>query len=241
MAINSLAGTNGSLPFGPSAATGQTAPPMSKAKAADAKAAAAAGDANGALGPTSSAADQSNRFLKMLVAQMSNQDPLNPMDSAQVTSQMAQISTVEGVQTLNKTVGGLGTQFTQGNITPTGNPMDLAINGNGFFQTQDASNQIEYTRNGQFKVSADGNIVNDQNNKLLGFAADDQGNIMAGAAVPLQLPTGGINPKATTTSTIEFNLDARESVTKPTTGPTMAPRRPMPIDQPTPVDRRKVS
>ena len=76
-----------------------------------------AGAATGAdasnLGGTTSAEDQSNRFLKLLVAQMSNQDPLNPMDSAQVTSQMAQISTVEGVQTLNKTVGGLGTQFTQ--------------------------------------------------------------------------------------------------------------------------------
>jgi flagellar basal-body rod modification protein FlgD len=65
------------------------------------------------VGPNSSAADQSDRFLKLLVAQMSNQDPLNPMDSAQVTSQMAQISTVEGVQTLNKTVGGLNAQFTQ--------------------------------------------------------------------------------------------------------------------------------
>ena len=88
-----------------------------KAKAAAAAGAssgtAAAGDANKALGPTSSAADQSNRFLKLLVAQMSNQDPLNPMDSAQVTSQMAQISTVEGVQTLNKTVSGLNGQFAQ--------------------------------------------------------------------------------------------------------------------------------
>src|SRR6195952_1227348 len=66
-----------------------------------------------ALGQSPSADDQSNRFLKLLVAQMSNQDPLNPMDSAQVTSQMAQISTVQGVQTLNKTVSGLDTQFTQ--------------------------------------------------------------------------------------------------------------------------------
>jgi flagellar basal-body rod modification protein FlgD len=111
MSISSLAGTNGALPFGPSAAAGM--PPMPKAKAGANAANAAGGDPNAALGPTSSAADQSNRFLKLLVAQMSNQDPLNPMDSAQVTSQMAQISTVEGVQTLNKTVGGLGTQFTQ--------------------------------------------------------------------------------------------------------------------------------
>jgi flagellar basal-body rod modification protein FlgD len=62
----------------------------------------------------SSAADLSNRFLTLLVAQMSNQDPLNPMDSSQVTSQMAQISTVEGVQQLNTTLGGLSTQFAAG-------------------------------------------------------------------------------------------------------------------------------
>ncbi|XHS76706.1 flagellar hook assembly protein FlgD [Burkholderiaceae bacterium UC74_6] len=52
-------------------------------------------------------------FLKMLVAQMQNQDPLNPMDNAQVTSQMAQIQTVSGLSTLNDSIGGLSTQFTQ--------------------------------------------------------------------------------------------------------------------------------
>ena len=112
-------------------------------------------------------------------------------------------------------------QFNQGNITPTGNPLDLAINGNGFFQTQDPSNQVQYTRNGQFKVSNTGNIVNDQGNKLLGYPADAQGNIVQGAAQPLQLPTGGIDPQQTTKSTMEFNLDARAAVTTPTTGPTI--------------------
>ncbi len=42
-----------------------------------------------------------DRFLKLLVAQMQNQDPLNPLDNAQVTSQMAQISTVSGIEKLN--------------------------------------------------------------------------------------------------------------------------------------------
>ena len=103
-ALNNLGG------FGASAATNAGAGAKSAAKAG--KAAAAGADASN-LGVTQSAEDQSNRFLKLLVAQMSNQDPLNPMDSAQVTSQMAQISTVQGVQTLNKTVSGLDTQFTQ--------------------------------------------------------------------------------------------------------------------------------
>jgi flagellar basal-body rod modification protein FlgD len=106
---NSNPGLNALNGFGASAATNAGA----GAKAAKAgKAAASGADASG-LGGTTSAEDQSNRFLKLLVAQMSNQDPLNPMDSAQVTSQMAQISTVQGVQTLNKTVSGLDSQFTQ--------------------------------------------------------------------------------------------------------------------------------
>ena len=55
----------------------------------------------------------SDRFLKLLVAQMQNQDPLNPMDNAQVTSQMAQINTVTGIDKLNATVQGLSSQFIQ--------------------------------------------------------------------------------------------------------------------------------
>src|SRR5512146_2828255 len=54
-----------------------------------------------------------DRFLKLLVAQMQNQDPLSPMDNAQVTSQMAQINTVTGIQQLNQTVQGLNAQFVQ--------------------------------------------------------------------------------------------------------------------------------
>ena len=52
-----------------------------------------------------------DRFLTLLVAQMQNQDPLNPMDNAQMTSQLAQINTVQGINTLNDTVKSLGSQF----------------------------------------------------------------------------------------------------------------------------------
>ena len=48
-----------------------------------------------------------NRFLKLLTAQLKNQDPLNPMDNAQMTSQMAQISTVDGIERLNATLQSL--------------------------------------------------------------------------------------------------------------------------------------
>jgi flagellar basal-body rod modification protein FlgD len=62
----------------------------------------AAGTAGNAL--ADSAKETHDRFLRLLVAQMNNQDPLNPLDNAQVTSQMAQINTVSGINTLNATV-----------------------------------------------------------------------------------------------------------------------------------------
>jgi flagellar basal-body rod modification protein FlgD len=60
---------------------------------------------------TSAAASQ-DRFLTLLVAQLKNQDPMNPMDNAQMTSQMAQINTVSGIQQVNDTLKGMASQFT---------------------------------------------------------------------------------------------------------------------------------
>lgn len=62
---------------------------------------------------TANEAGSADRFLKLLVAQMQNQDPLSPMDNAQVTSQMAQIQSVTGIEKLNTTVQGLSGQFMQ--------------------------------------------------------------------------------------------------------------------------------
>ncbi len=60
---------------------------------------------------TNSANEAQDRFLKLLVAQLNNQDPMNPLDNAQMTSQIAQINTVTGIQQLNETVKGLAGQF----------------------------------------------------------------------------------------------------------------------------------
>lgn len=62
---------------------------------------------SGTAKTASSAAGTQDRFLKLLVTQMKNQDPLNPMDNAQVTSQMAQLSTVTGIDKLNVTLQAL--------------------------------------------------------------------------------------------------------------------------------------
>ncbi|WP_439893105.1 flagellar hook assembly protein FlgD (plasmid) [Ralstonia sp. 25C] len=57
-----------------------------------------------------SGTDLQNTFMQLLVAQLKNQDPLNPMDNSQMTSQLAQINTVNGIQQLNTTMTNMATQ-----------------------------------------------------------------------------------------------------------------------------------
>jgi flagellar hook protein FlgE len=109
--------------------------------------------------------------------------------------------------------------FTQGNITTTTNPMDLAINGAGFFQLTDGKSPTSYSRNGQFKVDRDGFVVSDGGLRLMGYAADALGNVQPGQAVPLQLPTAGVAPKPTTKIQLEMNLDSRGGITRPAAAP----------------------
>lgn len=70
-----------------------------------------AGTATAKTDNTNDASASQDRFLKLLVAQLNNQDPMNPLDNAQMTSQIAQINTVTGIQQLNETVKGLASQF----------------------------------------------------------------------------------------------------------------------------------
>ena len=70
-------------------------------------ASAASAAANAAADPAAA----QDRFLKLLVAQLNNQDPMNPLDNAQMTSQIAQINTVTGIQQLNDTVNKFASQL----------------------------------------------------------------------------------------------------------------------------------
>lgn len=90
---------------------------------------------------TTSTADQlGDRFLTMLVTQMQNQDPLNPMDNAEITSQLAQINTVKGIDSLNTTMQKLLTSYSDAlsmqssslvgkNVLAAGNSLPLGDNG----------------------------------------------------------------------------------------------------------------
>ena len=91
----------------------------------------------------------------------------------------------------------LAQQFTQGDVTTTGNALDIAISGGGFYRMAD-NGSITYTRNGQFKLDRNGYIVNAQGMQLTGYPADATGAINAGVPQPLQLETADVAPQAST-------------------------------------------
>ena len=112
-----------------------------------------------------------------------------------------------GVSTAN-----VSQQFVQGNITPTNNPLDIAINGDGFFRmVSGTDNQTPmYGRNGQFQLDKNGFIINPSENGavLTGLPA----GVVGGDPVPIQINTASLPGTQTTTASTELNLDSRDAV-----------------------------
>lgn len=123
-------------------------------------------------------------------------------------------------------------QFSQGNISNSNNPLDIAINGNGFFRLQKSATDqtITYTRNGQYHLDDEGYIVNALNNNLTGYPIVN-GVTDRAQLVPIQLDTSGVIPRATGASTsqpgvvVQINLDDQEekALNASTTGNTLSP------------------
>jgi flagellar basal-body rod modification protein FlgD len=74
--------------------------------------AAAAGKAGG-----TTAKEQGDKFLTLLIAQMKSQDPMNPMDNGQMTAQLAALETVSGIEKLNASVSGLSSSLLSGQVS----------------------------------------------------------------------------------------------------------------------------
>jgi len=114
-------------------------------------------------------------------------------------------------------VSAVSQEFSQGNISVTGNTLDLAINGDGFFPLipynatgQDKDKPSLYSRSGIFKLDQDGYVVNNNGEKLYGINYDLSGGQTLG---PLRIDTSTSNaPAQTTTIGMQFNLDARAVV-----------------------------
>lgn len=108
-------------------------------------------------------------------------------------------------------VANVAQQFTQGNLSITGNSLDVAINGNGFFTLTLPDGTPAYTRAGNFKLDKVGNMVTNDNAKVMGYPVDPTTGLRTGTdPIPMVFPTAEPIPaKQTTKITAAFNLDAR--------------------------------
>lgn len=106
-------------------------------------------------------------------------------------------------------------EFRQGNVTNTNNPLDLAISGNGFFKVKDSDGAEYLTRNGQFGLDRNNNVVTASGKNLLAFPLDPDTGTVLDTAQELNIPTDPIPPKSTDVATFRVNLDSRSEVPDP--------------------------
>ena len=112
-------------------------------------------------------------------------------------------------------------QFSQGNISTTGNSLDVAVNGGGFFQLTQPDGSMAYTRDGSFKLDKDGYIKTNTGANVMGYPTDKTGQPTSASIQKLQLPTSApIAANATTNIMAEFNLDSRAPVAASVVPPT---------------------
>ena len=131
-----------------------------------------------------SASGMEDRFLTLLVTQMQNQDPLNPMQNAELTSQLAQINTVKGVATLNATLEKLLGSYSDAlsmqsaslvgkNVLAAGNKLPLGANGAiGGVNLSGAADQVTITISNAQGVKVDEVALGAQKAGIVDFVWD---------------------------------------------------------------------
>ena len=102
-------------------------------------------------------------------------------------------------------------RFTQGNVTASNNPLDIAVNGGGFFRMS-TNGAVSYSRNGQFQLDKSGYIINAGNARLTGYVADSRGILSTGAPAEINIRSSDLPPQLTTTVEAMLNLDSRKDV-----------------------------
>jgi flagellar basal-body rod modification protein FlgD len=147
--------------------------------------------------------EASDRFLKLLVTQMQNQDPLNPMDNAQVTSQMAQINTVTGIEKLNTTVAGLNSSMASAQLMQSVNLVGRTV----LLEGNKLAVNDKRVATGGVELTADASNVKVEILSSSGATLDtiDLGAAKAGQhgfewTVPENTATSGLQFKVTATS-----------------------------------------
>lgn len=143
---------------------------------------------------------------------------------AQFADVFAQSSGGTGVEVgIGTRVLAVAKQFSQGQVTPTNNPLDVAINGEGFFKLNN-NGQYSFTRNGQFHLDKDGYLNSNTDTKVRGYvnSLEDANGAITGfeGESDIQINFSPIPAVPTDEVRIGLNLDERSSipsVTFPTT------------------------
>ncbi|MFU0886869.1 flagellar hook protein FlgE [Kluyvera sichuanensis] len=119
-------------------------------------------------------------------------------------------------------VAGITQDFTDGTTTSTGRALDVAISQNGFFRLVDTNGAVYYSRNGQFSLDENRNLVNSQGLNLTGYpASGTPPTIQQGAnPVALSIPNTLMSAKASTTGTMQMNLNSTDAAITTTFDPT---------------------
>lgn len=123
-------------------------------------------------------------------------------------------------------VAGITQDFTDGTTTNTGRGLDVAISQNGFFRMVDSNGSVFYSRNGQFKLDENRNIVNMQGLQLTGYpATGTPPTVQQGAnPAPITIPNTLMAAKSTTTASMQVNLNSTDKL------PTKTPFNPSDAD-----------
>ncbi len=120
-------------------------------------------------------------------------------------SALANTATTTGQIGIGVQVQQIAQQFIQGNIQTTSNPLDVAINGNGFFKL-DYNGSLVYSRNGQFNIDANGYVVDGAGGQVQGTLASN--GVLTGAQGALQISQASLPPQATSGLGLSLNLSS---------------------------------
>lgn len=109
-------------------------------------------------------------------------------------------------------VAGITQDFTDGTTTNTGRGLDVAISQNGFFRLVDSNGSVFYSRNGQFKLDENRNLVNMQGLQLTGYPATGTPPTIQQGANPtnISIPNTLMAAKNTTTASMQINLNSSD-------------------------------
>jgi flagellar hook protein FlgE len=137
----------------------------------------------------------------------------------------------QNVPGIGTTTEAISSDLTQGNLTATGNPLDAAIQGNGYFLVSNSGTQ-QYTRDGAFQLGGGGQLETVNGSPVLGYAATAAGGT-GGTLGPITINTGAMPANASSQLGVTLSLNSGDPVIPSTT--TFSPSNPASYDETTSV------